>query len=185
MLKSITPTTVTYDGIDFAIFPFPAMTAAMISGDLAQFVGPIIAGVIPIIGGGNSEEEIGENSIDRLLSMSNAELLPSLNAALSTLNGENVQKILTELLIRYGNINCEYSDEVTGVRKQEKLTRSLLDELFIGRLDSMLMLALDVVKLNFADFFTGILSQYGSRRAASKNRISNSTENSEETVSIL
>lgn len=185
MLKSITPTTVTYDGIDFAIFPFPAMTAAMISGDLAQFVGPIIAGVITIIGEGNSVEEIGENSVDKMLSMSNEELLPSLNVALSTLSGENVQKILTELLIKYGNINCEYSDEVTGVRKQEKLTRSLLDELFIGRLDSMLMLALDVVKLNFADFFTGILSQYGSRQVASKNRISNSTGDFEETVSIL
>lgn len=185
MLKSITPTTVTYDGIDFAIFPFPAMTAAMISGDLAQFVGPIIAGVIPIIGEGNSAEEIGENSVDRMLSMSNTELLPCLNAALSTLNGENVQKILTELLIKHGNINCEYSDEVTGVRKQEKLTRSLLDELFIGRLDSMLMLALDVVKLNFADFFTGILSQYGSRRAASKSLVSNNMGDSEETVSIL
>lgn len=185
MLKSITPTTVTYDGIDFAIFPFPAMPAAMISGDLAQFVGPIIAGVIPIIGEGNSAEEIGENSIDRMLSMSNAELLPYLNAALSTINGENVQKILTELLIKYGNINCEYSDEVTGVRKQEKLTRNLLDELFIGRLDSMLMLALDVVKLNFADFFSGILSQYGSRRDASKSPISNNMGDSEKTVSIL
>lgn len=185
MLKSITPTTVTYDGIDFAIFPFPAMTAAMISGDLAQFVGPIIAGVITIIGEGNSVEEIGENSVDKMLSMSNEELLPSLNVALSTLNGENVQKILTELLIKYGNINCEYSDEVTGVRKQEKLTRSLLDELFIGRLDSMLMLALDVVKLNFADFFTGILSQYGNLQAASKNRISNNMGDFEETVSIL
>ena len=185
MLKSITPTTVTYDGIDCAIFRVPARTAAMISGDLAECVGPIIAGVIPILGEGNSVEEIGENSVDRMLSMSNAELLPSLNAALSTLNGENVQKILTELLIKYGNINCEYSDEVTGVRKQEKLTRSLLDELFIGRLDSMLMLALDVVKLNFADFFTGILSQYGSRQAASKNRISNNMGDSEETVSIL
>ena len=100
MLKSIIPTTVTYDGIDFAIFPFPAMTAAMISGDLAQFVGPIIAGVIPIIGGGDSVEEIGESSLDKMLHMSNEELLPSLNAALSTLNGENVQKILTELLIK-------------------------------------------------------------------------------------
>ena len=186
MLKSITPTTVTYDGTDFAIYPFPAMTAAMVSGDLARFIGPIIAGVLPLMaGGGDTEEEMGENAIDRLMSMSNAELLPSLNAALSTLTGENVQKILTELLIQYGNINCEYDDDTAGGRRQGKLTRSLLDELFIGKLDSMVMLAIDVVKLNFADFFTGLLRQYGNRQATLTNQKSTNTDGSGETVSIL
>lgn len=185
MLKQIDPKLVRYDGIEFAIYPFPAMTAANISGNLAKFIGPMIAAALPLFGGGgNTEEEIGESAVSRLFSMSNKDLLPMVDTALSVLDGDNVQRILNELLVKYGNINCEYEDD-NGETRQEKLTRKLLDEIFIGHLDSMLFLAIDVVKLNFADFFTNLLRRYGSRQAASTFRTSKSMDDSGKIVSVL
>lgn len=185
MPKQLDPTIVSYDDVEFAIYPFKAMTAAGISGDLAQFAGPIISAILPLFSGSNGNvDDTGASAMENMMGMSYDELVPLIKNALSTLDSNNIQKILSELLLIYKNINCEYRDD-TGRLVQQTLTRDLADELFIGSLDSMLNLAIDVVKVNYGDFFGRLLAQSGSLRGQLTNRSSKNTASSKEAISVL
>lgn len=180
MLKQHEATRVNYDGIDFAIFPFPAMKAACISGDLVKFLTPIIGALVPAFKGGTDAEK----AVDSLLNMSMTDVTAMLQTATTTLDSETIDKILSELLIDNGNVSCEYRDD-KGKMVKTVLTREVADEIFVGSLDSMLLLAVDVVKLNYGDFFTRLLTQSGGEPEGSKTRTSKTTGRSKGTTTIL
>lgn len=180
MLKQHEATRVNYDGVDFAIFPFPAMKAACISGDLVKFLTPVVGALVPAFKGGAD----GEAAMDSLLKMSMTDITTMLKTATETLDSETIEKILGELLTDNGNVSCEYRDDKGKVVKTI-LTRDVADEIFVGSLDSMLLLAVDVVKVNYGDFFTRLLTQSGAGQAASKTRTSKSTGRSKGTTTIL
>lgn len=187
MPKSLEPTYVTYEDVTYAIYPFPAMTAVEVSGDLASFLGPIFSALIPLFSGasGQTQDELGASALGNLSKMNNEQVVPMIKDALTGVDGKTVRAMMTKLLIAYDNITCEYEDPDRGVLVQKKLTAGLLDELFIGNLDSMLLLAIDVVKVNFAGFFEKLLNRSGSRQAGLTSRKSKSTGSSTETVSVL
>lgn len=169
------PTKVTYGNAEYAIYPFPAMTAAGISGDVARFAGPIVAGVAPILfdGSGNGKTD----ALSALMNTDIKDLGPMINTALSTLGKDNVQKILSELLLDYGNIAVEYRDE-TGKLIQCRLTKEVADEIFIGQLDIMFSLCIDVINLNYKGFFTSLIDRSGGLLKSHQGSITDSMENS-------
>ncbi len=177
MTKKITPHLVTIGDINYAIYPFGAMTAAGVSGDLAKFIGPLIAGLLPLSGG-------GDGSLDALLKTDVTKLAPLVSSSLVTLDGNNVQKILKELLVDYGNVVCEYRDD-RGDLVRNRLTSDIADDIFIGSLEDMVRLAIEVVKFNFKGFFTKLTTQSGLQEVLLTSSELKTTESSTETVSIL
>lgn len=151
MLKKITPTRVNISDVDYAIYPFGAFESAGIGGDLGKFVGPLLAAALPFIDGG----------IEGLMNTDIEKVMPTIVSALRTLDSKSVQHILMELIVNHDNVACEYRDEDGRVIKAQ-LTKELADELFIGALPDMIRLAVEVVKVNYAGFFTGLTTQGGS-----------------------
>lgn len=180
MLKQHEATRVNYDGIDFAIFPFPAMKAACISGDLVKFLTPVIGGLLPAFKGGVD----GEKALSSLLQMDMSDLMSMVQIITASLDAGTIEKLLSELLTDSGNVSCEYRDD-KGKAVKTVLTKDVADEIFVGNLDSMLMLAVDVVKLNYGDFFTKLLGRFGNEPEESKTRKSKSTAYSKGVTTIL
>lgn len=176
MLKQIEAKRVSIGGISYAIYPFSAFKAAGISGDLGRFIGPMVAGVLPLIG--------GDMDVDKLMNQDIEKLTPMIMMALGSLESSKVEHILMELLIEQQNISCEYRDE-RGNIVQEQLTKELADEMFIGGLDNMVRLAIEVVKVNYGNFFTGLTDQYGNLQGLFRKSGSTTTAGSTDTVSII
>jgi hypothetical protein len=187
MPKQLDPMYVTYNDVNYAIYPFDAMTAVEMSGDLAKFLGPIVSALLPLFTGGVSGEtvdDIGASATKNVLAMSNDQLIPMLQGALTSLDGRAMRSLMNRLLISNENIVCEIIDD-NGKAVQRKLTAGIMNELFIGNLDVMLRLAVDVVRLNYAGFFKNLLSQSGSQQEPLKARRSKNTESLMEVVSLL
>ena len=164
-MRQLEPKRVTIGEIEYAIYPFGAFDAAAISGDLAKMIGPLLVGVLPFI------DEKGKPAAD----LSN--LGPALNMALASLDGEKLQSMLRQLLIVKKNINCEYRDD-TGQIVQKLLTIELANEIFVGNLDEMVQLAVEVVNFNFAGFFTQMLTLFGSRSKTTQKKTRKNTGSS-------
>lgn len=150
MLKQIEPKKVTLCDVEFAIFPFGAMKAANLSGELGKFLGPIVAGALPLLG-----------SNDDVMSLDLKDAMPMVTGAFSSLDGDVLEKLLRKLLLD-GNIACSYMDESTGQQLQGKLTQDLLDGIFCQNVDDMFRLAYEVITLNYSGFFKKLLGQSGS-----------------------
>lgn len=187
MPKLLDATRVTYGDVEYAIFPFPAMTAAGIMGDLAKYIGPIVSALMPLFAGGatgKTEEEIGAAALGNAMKMDMNDVVSMLQSALSTMDGESLQRVVASLLTKHGNITYEYRDD-TGRPIVRKLTSAALDELFIGNLDCMLKLCVDVVRVNYSGFFSKLLSQYGDHQDTLTHQTSRNTEPLTDAVSVL
>ncbi len=187
MPKLLDATRVTYGDVEYAIFPFPAMTAAGIMGDLAKYIGPIVSALMPIFAGGTSgktEEEIGTAALGNVMKMDVKDVVAMLQSALSTMDGASLQIVVSSLLTKYGNITYEYVDD-TGRAVMRKLTPTAMDELFIGNLDCMMKLCVDVVRVNYTGFFSKLLSQYGDQQDTLTHLTLRNTEPSTDAVSVL
>ena len=162
-MRQLDPKRVTIGGIEYAIFPFGAFDAAAISGDLAKIVGPVLVGVLPLL--------------DATDDANWSDLAPSLASVLTSLDGDNLQNLLRQLLIVKKNISCEYRDE-EGQIVQKNLTVEVANELFVGNLDAMVELAVEVVKFNFGGFFTQMRTLFGKRKKSTGAKARKTTENS-------
>lgn len=170
MLKKITPTRVNIGDVDYAIYPFGAFESAGIGGDLGRFVGPLLAAALPFLDGG----------VEGLLNTDIEKVMPTIVSALRTLDSDSVQHILMELLVNHSNIGCEYRED-DGRAVKAQLTKELADDLFIGTLSDMIRLAVEVVKVNYSGFFTGLTTQDGNLADTFLKRASTITENTVET----
>ena len=187
MPKLMEATRVSYNDVEYAIFPFPAMVSTRIAGDLAKYIGPIVSALMPLMSGdlkGTNADEVGMEILDNAMKRQVDELVPVLQSAFSALDGESLQKVVKSLLIENGNINYEYVDD-NGRVITRRLTASTMDELFIGNLDVMLKLCIDVVRVNFTGFFGSRLSRSGGQQGKSKGQKSASTERLMDVVSVL
>ena len=126
MIKQIEPNRVSLCGVDFAIYPFGAMKAANLSGELGKFLGPIVAGCLPLIGSND----------DDVLSMDLKDAMPLITGAFSTLDGDTIEKLFRKLLLQQ-NISCSYTDPATGQPVQTWLTQDVLDQIFCQNVDDM------------------------------------------------
>ena len=142
----------------FYIRPFPAISAAVISGTLTSILGPVIGELGPIIDSALS----GKGSIEdvKLEDIEIGSALPAIGAALSHLDGEQIESLIRKLLIDSGNVSVSGPDTQNST---VLLSLDVLNEVFCGELQDMIELCLAVIKVNYSGFFTKLLTRYGSQ----------------------
>lgn len=136
-------------GYTFYIKPFPAFTAANISGELSQVLAPMLGSLAPLIGNANEED---------VMDMDIESALPAFSNALSSLSGDKFEHLMTRLLVQYKNISV--SGEATD-NEAEVLDMDLANEIFCGELQDMFILCFEVVKVNYSGFFKKIAGRFG------------------------
>lgn len=157
----------------FYIKPFPAFTAAHISGDLANLVAPLFGGIAGAFGNSKSED---------IMNMEIDEALPSVSSAFSNLSGDKFERLMKKLLIEHKNISVEC--EATG-GETKVLTYDLANEVFCGEVQDMYILCFEVIRLNYKGFFKKLGARFGGLLAAlkktprSKDTESSITDNSQ------
>lgn len=154
----------------FYIKPFAAFTAANISGEVISVLSPVLGGLAPLFGDMGKEEankktkaseetEVEGSDAASWMDMDIEKALPSITAALGTVDGDKIEHLMKRLLVDAGNVSVEGPD--TGGRVKE-LDRDLADEVFCGEIQDMVILCFEVIKLNFAGFFKKLGARSGS-----------------------
>ena len=133
------PVTVEISGNTYHIFPFSAFKASNISGELFSVIGPALSGLSALKG---EDGEIDTTALTQFF---------------STLSGDKVEGLLRKLLVANRNISVE----VDGA-EATWLTGNLADNLFCGEIGAMYRLAVEVVKVNYGDFFGALGGLFGS-----------------------
>ena len=134
----------------FYIRPFPAFTAANISGELSSVMAPIIGGLAGLMDGRDADE---------LMDMDLTEAVPSITEALGSIDGDKVEHLMQRLLITYKNVS------VSGVATDGEnvpLDMDTANEIFCGEIDEMILLCAEVVKVNYGGFFKKVAGRSGS-----------------------
>ena len=158
----------------FYIKPFPAFTAANLSGDLANLVAPLFGGMAGAFGNSKAED---------IMSMEIDEALPSISSAFSGLSGDKFERLMRNLLVEHKNISveCEATDGETKV-----LTYDLANEVFCGEVQDMYVLCFEVIRLNYKGFFKklgarfgGLLEAFRTKTPSSEDTESSITDNSQ------
>ncbi|MBQ7445910.1 MAG: hypothetical protein IJS71_08280 [Clostridia bacterium] len=150
------PKTVEISGNVFHIFPFPAMKAANISGELFALIGPALGGLSAAV-----TTKDGEINTDKLTGF------------FASLTGDRVEGLLRRLLVANKNISVEV-DGASPVW----LTGDVADKIFCGAIGAMYRLAVEVIKVNYGDFFGVLGGLFGSPDENLLSKISKSTETS-------
>jgi hypothetical protein len=138
--------TVTLGGNAFSIRPFPAFTAANVSGEIGGVLAPILAGVIPLLGGDSTD----------VMNMD----VGGFSTALSSLSGDKLEKVMYKLLVQHRNISVQLEGEKDDVL----LDKDITDEVFCGSAEDMFILAFNVIQTNFKGFFGKIGNLSGFRK---------------------
>lgn len=163
-LRQLEPHKVTVGDYDFYIKPFPAFTTANLTGELASMLTPILAALMPLLGGDGETEDGGEDN--GLMDMDVDKAAASIANCMDGFSGKKVEGLLKKLLISNKNIAVEIPVEdedgvETGEYEQEILDMDLANELFCGEVQDMFVLAFHVIRLNFNGFFKKLGGQYG------------------------
>lgn len=160
-MKQITPTEHILGDTTFYVRPFPAFTAARITGDLGNILIPILGAVAPFIGDDKTDGKDKKGVLDTDIS----QVAPAMSQAFSSLNGEKFERLMRELLTDYGNI----AFKTTGSTDlPAPLTSDAANELFCGDVQDMFVLAFYVIKQNFGGFFKKLSTQYGLQKLLKK-----------------
>lgn len=155
-MKQFKPTIKTIGDNKFYIRPFPAFTAAKMTGDLAGVAAPMLAGIAPVAlkYSGDKGSGSGKKSLDADIS----ELAPALQGAFSGLSGDKLEYLCREMLVAHGNISVSIGGDDSD---NKTLDDDTVNELFCGGLDEMFTLIFEVIKVNFSGFFKKLAAQYG------------------------
>lgn len=130
----------------FYINPFPAFTAASISGELTTLLAPALVGIAPLIGNLQTSGNAEADEETDVMNVDVDSLLTVFASAVSGLSGERIERMMTRLLVENGNISIE--GEATG-GEVKRLTKDLADEVFCMNLQDMFALCYEVIKVNF------------------------------------
>ena len=142
-MKQFAPKDVTVNEYQFHSFPFPAFKAANMSGDLMNVLGPVLGGLVTLLGGDSNNENEGSSLLDVDVEKS----APAIAGAFSSVSGDKIESVLRKLLISGRNITVDIDGETIY------LTEDYLNEIFCGSIESMYILAFHVIKANFGGFF--------------------------------
>ena len=138
------------NGNMFYIWPFPAFTAANISGELSSIIAPLLASLAPFV---TSERNAEKSFMD----IDAIEAAPLLAKGFEGLSGDKVEGLLRKLLTKYKNITVELADG----SKAQKLTDDLANEVFCGNAQGLFILAFEVIKVNFSGFIEKVSAPFG------------------------
>jgi hypothetical protein len=140
----------------FYVRPFPAFTAANISGELTGALAPALAMVVPLAMQGDETDVM---SLD----------VSALSGALSGLSGDKIENLLKKLLTKHNNISVETEEGV------KPLNNDLANEIFCGSVQDMFILAAEVINVNFSGFFAKLGSQFGFQKIVAELKKETST----------
>lgn len=149
----------------FYIRPFPAFTAANISGELAAVFTPMLGGIAALIG--NNPDPKGDSAPNakpaNILDVQVEDAVPVLTQAFSGLSGDKFERLMKKLLCDYKNISveCEATDGQVQVMDYD-----IANEVFCGDVQDMYVLCWEVIKINFQGFFKKIGVRFGGLREA-------------------
>ncbi len=143
-MKQLEPKQVQVNNNTFYIFPFPAFKAANMSGQLISLVTPMLASLAPMI---NQNGNALDTDLDKAA--------PLIASSFSALSGDKLEDMLKKLLLG-GNITVEVPNQ-----QAVRLDEDTANEIFTGDTQDMFVLAFEVIKLNYAGFFTKVASQFG------------------------
>lgn len=152
-MKQMTPIIKEIGDNRFYIRPFPAFTAANMTGDLANMATPMLAAIAPIAVNALNSKKEGKKVLDTDV----AEMAPSLQGAFSGLSGDKLERLCRKLLVEHQNISVE----MPGEEKSKLLTADLANEVFCGDTQDMFVLMWHVIQVNFAGFFKKLAAQFG------------------------
>lgn len=133
----------------FYLKPFPAFTAANISGELAALITPMVSGLAPLLGGKATAADI--------MSVELEDAAPAITGAFSSLSGDKVERLMRKLLIDNKNISVDNPEN----GRTEILSMDLANEIFCGEVQDMFLLCFEVIKINFGGFFKKLGAQFG------------------------
>lgn len=153
-LKQLEVTEFQLDDHTFYVKPFPAMKSASISTDVAKVIGPVIGGLFTAIRPGANT-----NSAENLLSAIDPQKAVSvLGTAFSSLDGEEMERIIRRLLLDYGNVSLSgpYTEN-----RVKPLDMDAINEVFCYNAQDIFVLCWDVINLNFKGFFGKLRLQFG------------------------
>lgn len=160
----------------FHIFPFPAFTAANLSGELMNLLIPVLTSALPYVG------TKGEDGKERsLMDVDIDEAAPAIAGAFGSISGPRLESMLKKLLVVNNNVTVEVEDEEgSGHYHAERLTEDLANELFCGEIQDMFILAFHVIRLNLNGFFEKVSARFGGAldKLMGKAEGSNSTDTS-------
>lgn len=148
-MKQLEVTQKTIGEATFYIKPFPAFTAANISGELANVIAPLFGGVASAVGGKKTSD---------LMDMEIEDAMPALTQAFSGISGDKFERLMRKLLVDSKNISVECEATQAEVKV---LTYDLANEVFCGEAQDMYILCFEVIRLNFNGFFKKIGAQFG------------------------
>jgi len=147
----------------FYITPFPAFTAANLSGELASILLPILGAMVPVIASA-AQKSGNENVMDtKIEDIDFDSAIPAMSKAMSGLSGHQIETFLKKMLIDYGNVSVE--SKKLDIELQ-RLDKDLADEIFCAGIDEMYLLTFEVLKLNFGGFFKKARTQFGEQISA-------------------
>lgn len=152
----------------FYIRPFPAFTAANVSGELVKLLSPVVGAIASAVGvaeGAVKDAVPGiKDAATGFMEMDVGEIASKLNDALSGLSGDAIERMMRKLLVDYRNISVE-GPATEGQVKW--LDSDIANEVFCTDLQDMLILCVEVVRVNFKGFFSKIAGLFGDQTGAS------------------
>lgn len=140
----------------FYIRPFPAFTAANISGDLAALVTPLIGALAPLV---VTKDEQGNKKDGNIMDAEIDDAIPALSKAMSGLSGDQFERLMKKLLTDHQNISVVSEEATNG--KAVVMDYDLANEVFCGEVQDMYILCWEVIKINFKGFFKKIGARFG------------------------
>lgn len=149
-LKQLEPKQVKVGDYNFYITPFPAFTAANLTGELASTLAPLL-GVLASLVKEDGGEGLGDIDVTEAASAM---------SSCTAISGDKIENLMRKLLLG-GNIAVEIPDEMTGQVEAERLTYDLVNEIFCSEVQDMFVLCFHVIKLNFNGFFNRLAGQSG------------------------
>ena len=142
----------------FYIRPFPAFTAANISGDLAAVLTPMLGALASLIGEKADEESAKQKKPVNVLDIEVEDAVPALSQAFSGLSGDKFERLMKKLLVDHQNISVE-AEATEG--RVTIMNYDIANEVFCGDVQDMYILCWEVIKINFQGFFKKIGAQFG------------------------
>lgn len=154
-MRQLETTEVVVSGTKFYIKPFPAFTAANISGELASVLTPLLGALAPLLGGNEINEPAGEGK--SLSDIDAGEAAKAMSTV--SISGDKLEKLMRKLLLG-GHIAFDEEDE-DGNIEPKKLTSDDVNELFCGDVQDMFILCFHVIRINFSGFFKKFAPRFG------------------------
>lgn len=160
----------------FHVRPLAAMDSAQVFGDVTSVILPI-AGVVAISSG---DEEERKSSVELDMFKGFNLDTESLMTALGKIDGRQVTRLMSELLLEHSNVSFLDTDQSPAVWRP--MLKADFDELFCMDLLGAFRLCLAVIKQNYSNFFSDMSTLFGGHVKVSKVAQSKTTENSTESA---